>query len=66
MKYPKINTIWKRDENDDFRIIEGDYSKFEFTTIKEWHIEAVQQLAHLNIKSVQLIDLFLFYPLIKL
>ncbi len=38
MKYPKINTIWKRDENDDFRIIEGDYSKFEFTTVKEWHI----------------------------
>ena len=38
MKYPKIDTIWKRDENNNFRIIEGDYSKFEFTTIKKWNI----------------------------
>ena len=38
MKYPKIDTIWKRDENNNFRIIEGDYSKFEFMTIKKWNI----------------------------
>ena len=38
MQYPKINTIWKRDENNKFRIIEGDYSKIEFTAIKKWNI----------------------------
>ncbi|MCD4809505.1 MAG: RNA ligase family protein [Methanosarcinales archaeon] len=38
MKYPKINTIWKRDENNKFRIIEGDYSKIEFAAIKKWNI----------------------------
>jgi hypothetical protein len=38
MKYPKIDTIWKRDENNKFRIIEGDYSKTEFANIKKWNI----------------------------
>ena len=38
MKYPKINTIWKRDRNKRFEIIEGDYSKQEFESIKEWDI----------------------------
>ncbi len=38
MKYPKINTIWKRDESNKFRIIEGDFSKKEFANIKDWHI----------------------------
>ena len=34
MKYPKIDTLWKRDENNKFRIIECDYSKIEFTNWK--------------------------------
>ena len=38
MKYPKINTIWKRDESNKFKIIEGDFSKQEFANIKNWHI----------------------------
>ncbi len=38
MKYPKINTIWKRDESNKFRIIEGDFSKQEFANIKNWQI----------------------------
>lgn len=38
MKYPKINTIWKRNEPNKFRIIEGDFSKQEFANIKNWHI----------------------------
>ena len=38
MKYPKINTVWKRDENNKFKIIEGDVSKPEFDNIKKWLI----------------------------
>lgn len=38
MKYPKINTLWKRDENNKFNIIEGDFSCLEFDSIKKWHI----------------------------
>ena len=38
MKYPKIDTIWKRDEDNKFNIIEGDYSKIEFANIKKWNI----------------------------
>lgn len=37
-KYPKIDTLWKRDENNKFRIIEGDCSKDEFNSIREWDI----------------------------
>jgi ATP-dependent RNA circularization protein (DNA/RNA ligase family) len=37
MKYPKIDTLWKRDKKE-FRIIEGTYSKEEFANIKHWHI----------------------------
>jgi len=38
LKYPKINTLWKRDENNKFNIIEGDFSCLEFDAIKKWHI----------------------------
>lgn len=38
MKYPKIDTIWKRDEQNKFRIIEGEYSKEEFENIEEWYV----------------------------
>ena len=37
MKYPKINTIWKRDEKTG-KIIEGDFSKPEFANIVQWLI----------------------------
>jgi len=36
IKYPKINTLWKRD--DKFKIIIGDYSRDEFASISKWHI----------------------------
>jgi hypothetical protein len=38
MKYPKIDTVWKRDESNKFKIIEGDLSKPEFDNIKKWLI----------------------------
>lgn len=38
MKYPKINTIWKRDKDNKFNIIEGDFSKPEFEAIRLWDI----------------------------
>ncbi len=38
MKYPKLQTLWKRDENNKFRIIEGDFSKDEFANIQNWLI----------------------------
>jgi len=38
MKYPKIDTIWKRDKDNKFEIIEGDFSKPEFEAIRLWDI----------------------------
>jgi len=40
MKYPKINTLWKREMGDKNKgkIIEGDYSKDEFQNIKLWDV----------------------------
>jgi ATP-dependent RNA circularization protein (DNA/RNA ligase family) len=38
MKYPKIQTLWKRDENKKFTIIEGDFSKEEFASIDKWEV----------------------------
>ena len=35
MKYPKINTLWKRNEKT-HKIVEGDFSKQEFDNIKLW------------------------------
>jgi hypothetical protein len=37
-KYPKINTIWKRDEANRGRIIEGDFARLEFGIIQLWEI----------------------------
>ncbi len=37
MEYPKINSIWKRDETHEF--IEGDYSCQEFSAFKTWRVE---------------------------
>jgi ATP-dependent RNA circularization protein (DNA/RNA ligase family) len=38
LKYPKINTLWKRDENNKFVILPGDYSKEEFKAISQWRV----------------------------
>lgn len=38
MKYPKLNTLWKRDEQNNFIIIEGEYSCPEFASVDKWHI----------------------------
>jgi len=38
MKYPKINTLWKRDKNNKFNIIEGSYSCKEFEDIDSWYV----------------------------
>lgn len=38
MKYPKIQTLFKRDEKNKFIIIEGEYSKEEFETIDRWEV----------------------------
>lgn len=38
MEYPKIHTLWKRDKQNKFRIIDGDFSKQEFANIKNWLI----------------------------
>jgi hypothetical protein len=38
LKYPKINTLWKRDEKNKFNIVEGDFSCPEFNAIKKWHV----------------------------
>lgn len=38
MKYPKIQTIWKRDEKNKFNIIEKDFSKEEFDSIQNWEV----------------------------
>jgi ATP-dependent RNA circularization protein (DNA/RNA ligase family) len=39
MEYPKIQTIWKRDEGTKKKLImEGQYSKPEISNIKQWYI----------------------------
>jgi len=47
MKYPKINTLWKRDDKTK-HIIEGDYAKEEFKNIKRW--EATEKIDGMNIR----------------
>lgn len=44
IKYPKINSLWKRkgleyDKNERKDFIEGDYACPEFALIKHWHVE---------------------------
>jgi hypothetical protein len=58
MKYPKIQTIWKRDEKNNFAIIEGDPSKEEFTAINSWHI--TEKIDGMNIRVVY--DNIIEYP----
>lgn len=37
MEYPKINSLWKRDEA--HNVIENDYARAEFGAFKKWRIE---------------------------
>lgn len=38
MKYPKINSLWKRDPENKFQIMEGQLSREEFKLINKWNI----------------------------
>jgi len=38
VKYPKINTLWKRDEKNKHVIMPNEYSCEEFANIRYWHI----------------------------
>lgn len=58
MKYPKINTIWKRDEKNKFKIIEGNYSKIEFANIKKWNI--TEKIDGTNIRIIYKNGIVLF------
>jgi len=46
MRYPKINTLWKRDDNG--KIIEGEHSIPEFNNIKRW--EVTEKIDGMNIR----------------
>lgn len=48
MEYPKIQTLWKRNEKG--VIIPGDYSRLEFRNIKWWHI--TEKIDGMNIRIV--------------
>lgn len=37
-KYPKINSLWKRDETKKYTIMPGVYSDPEFEVISKWHV----------------------------
>ena len=38
MLYPKMQTLWKRDKEDNMKIIPGDFTKQEFLMINHWRI----------------------------
>jgi len=46
MEYPKINTLWKRD--DGHNIIEGDYACPEFASHKKWRVQ--EKIDGMNIR----------------
>ena len=48
--YPKMQTLWKRDMNNDGIIIEGFYSKDEFHYIKYWHV--TEKIDGMNIRII--------------
>ena len=47
-KYPKINTLWKRDEKNRYVIMPGDFSCPEFENIKTWHV--TEKIDGMNIR----------------
>jgi hypothetical protein len=38
MKYPKINSLWKRDADNDYVIMPGEFSCEEFSVIDSWQV----------------------------
>jgi ATP-dependent RNA circularization protein (DNA/RNA ligase family) len=48
MKYPKINSLWKRDGEG--KIIEGNYSRPEFASIKYWTV--TEKIDGMNIRII--------------
>lgn len=48
MKYPKINSLWKRKDRQDF--IEGDYATPEFALIKKWLVQEKIDGTNIRIK----------------
>ena len=46
MEYPKINTLWKRD--DSHKIVEGEYSCPEFASHKKWRVQ--EKIDGMNIR----------------
>ena len=50
--YPKINTIWKRDEKNKGKIIEGDFAREEFKSINRWQVS--EKIDGTNIRVIYL------------
>lgn len=50
MKYEKIQTLWKRDPENKFVIIPGEYSKEEFANVRDWI--ATEKIDGMNIRVI--------------
>ncbi len=50
IKYPKIQTIWKRESERPCRIIPGEYSRPEFETINRWHV--TEKIDGMNVRVI--------------
>jgi len=50
MKYEKIQTLWKRDPEKKYSIMIGEYSKPEFSQIKEWVL--TEKIDGMNIRVI--------------
>ena len=50
MKYEKIQTLWKRDADNKYCIMPGQYSKEEFSNIREWY--ATEKIDGMNIRII--------------
>ena len=49
-EYPKINSLWKRDEEKNYCIIPGEYAKPEFELIDQWAV--TEKIDGMNIRAV--------------
>jgi hypothetical protein len=49
-KYPKMQTLWKRDAENKYNIMEGHFSKEEFENIEMWHI--TEKIDGMNIRVI--------------
>lgn len=57
MKYPKIQTLWKRDPEKKYTIMEGQYSKDEFENVLKWNV--TEKIDGTNIRVIsQTIPMF--------